>query len=336
MLTSICIKSFRGLQNVEIAPLKRVNLIMGQNNAGKTGVLEALALLLSDKAFSELPRLFRPCRRWKEYDDWQGQFDPNARRQPTVYEHQELLWEWLFPDKNLKSRVEVSGTDEHMKTVGALAQYGDENRPENVFSTNSQGNIMFYRTGVQMPKNQVSILSTHPTDPQQDAIDYNRVVLRRKRKQVENLLREVEPRLEAIESIQTGTAPLLYADIGLSEMIPITQMGQGFNRLLDIYSEIVAAESKVLLIDEIENGLHHSVLPTIWRGLFNAAEEVGVQIFATTHSWECVLAADQAAQEDETYELNLIRLDRVDGQVKATVIDQPALETAKELHWEMR
>jgi AAA15 family ATPase/GTPase len=119
-------------------------------------------------------------------------------------------------------------------------------------------------------------------------------------------------------------------------MIPVTQLGQGFGRLLNIYSKMVVAEAKVLLIDEIENGLHHSVLATIWRGLFHAAEEADAQVFATTHSWECVLAADAAAREEAAYNLNLIRLDRIDDNIKATVIDKEALESAKELHWEMR
>jgi AAA15 family ATPase/GTPase len=180
------------------------------------------------------------------------------------------------------------------------------------------------------------VFSTHPTNPRQDAIDFNRVILRRRKKQVESLLQKIEPRLQSIESLQTGSEPLLYADIGLSEMIPVTQLGQGFNRLLDIYSELVAAEAKVLLIDEIENGLHHSVLKTVWTGLFTAAAEMDVQIFATTHSWECVLAADEAAAKQTAYDLNLIRLDRVDDNVKATVIDRPAFETAKQLGWEMR
>jgi AAA15 family ATPase/GTPase len=92
----------------------------------------------------------------------------------------------------------------------------------------------------------------------------------------------------------------------------------------------------ILLIDEIENGLHHSVLSTIWQGLFHAAEEMDVQIFATTHSWECVLAADEAARKEPQYDLNLIRLDRVSDNIKATIIDKSALNTAKELHWEMR
>lgn len=106
--------------------------------------------------------------------------------------------------------------------------------------------------------------------------------------------------------------------------------------MLDIYSVIVVSEAKVLLIDEIENGLHHSLLPIIWKGLFLAAEEFGIQIFATTHSQECIAAADQVARERAVYDFALIRLDRVKEDINATVMDAKSLETAKELQWEMR
>ncbi len=55
-----------------------------------------------------------------------------------------------------------------------------------------------------------------------------------------------------------------------------------------------------------------------------------VQIFATTHSWEMVVAADEAARAQANYELNLIRLDRVNGEIKVTAMDRDVLETANE------
>jgi len=98
---------------------------------------------------------------------------------------------------------------------------------------------------------------------------------------------------------------------------------------------LVVDQFKILKF-EIENGLHHSVMPVIWKGLFLAAKEFDVQIFATTHSWECILAADEAARAGENYDLALIRLDRVKEDIQATVIDEKSLSTAKELQWEMR
>lgn len=316
MLTNVHLKNFRAFRDAEIGPLKRVNLIIGQNNTGKTGLLEALALLFTNppQNAANLPGLFRS----------------------VGGDQNENFWKWICYNKDTKNPVEIRAKFDDQPEFGIWLGTA---RPPDAHSQHvaNLGQLPLYtlgQRGTALPK--ASTFSTHPTNPRQDAIDYNRVVLRRKKKQVESLLEKIEPRLQAIETLQTGNEPLLYADVGLSEMIPVTQLGQGFSRLLDIYSEIVAAEAKVLLIDEIENGLHHSVLPTIWRGLFNAAEEVDVQIFATTHSWECVLAADAAAKEETKYDLNLIRLDRVDDNINATIIDQDALDTAKELHWEMR
>lgn len=316
MLTHVQLKNFRSFKDTGVGPLKRVNLIVGQNNTGKTGLLEALALVLGrppQAAALSLPSLLRT----------------------TGGDSTETFWKWLPYNKDPKNAIEIRLKSEGLADFGIWL--GASGNPQGSRNIGQLGNMWLFVFG---PENaapyKASVFSTHPGNPRQDAIDYNRVVLRRKKSQVEALLKKVEPRLQAIETLQTGSEPLLYADVGLSEMIPVTQLGQGFNRLLDIYSEIVAAEVKVVLIDEIENGLHHSVLPTIWRGLFNAVNEVGVQIFATTHSWECVLAADEAATEEPQYDLNLIRLDRVKDNITATIMEQDAIGAARELSWEMR
>jgi AAA15 family ATPase/GTPase len=317
MLTEVHLKNFRGFKDTKIGPLKRVNLIVGQNNTGKTGLLEALVLLFAHSQQSKavnLPRLFRTASG-----------DEN-----------ENFWLWLCHNRSTQNSIEIIGKLDGPDRFGTrLGNTSASDLPARAHGM--AGNWPLYSLG-RSPSlfSKVSVFSTHPTNPRQDAIDYNRVVLRRKKKQVEGLLKKVEPRLQTIETLQTGNEPLLYADVGLSEMIPVTQLGQGFNRLLDVYSEIVSADTNILLIDEIENGLHHSVLPTIWRGLFSAVEEVNIQIFATTHSWECVLAADEAAREESKYDFNLIRLDRVEDNVKATIIDKEDMGTAKELQWEMR
>jgi len=322
---------------LNIEPLKRVNLITGQNNTGKTGVLEALVMLLCEsdpahqnqKTRHSLPYLFRS----------------------SGGDSNENYWKWLFNNKDLGQIVHIKAalnsfsesafeiqllSPEKEKNSVRLDKTGQQMKAESV------GGISYYRLGDQRNADlRTAVFSTIPTDPTQDAAEYQRVILKRRKKQVEKLLREIEPRLESVEALRIGNPnqsppPLIYADLGLSEMIPVTQLGQGFNRLLDIYSEIVVEDAKVLLIDEIENGLHYSVMPVIWKGLFLAAKEFDVQIFATTHSWECILAADKAARENGNYDLALIRLDRVKEDIKATVMDEKSLCTAKELHWEMR
>lgn len=326
MLKSLHIKNFRCFRDLKIEPLKRINLITGQNNTGKTGILETLILVLDDQSQGyrvNLPNLFRTSG---------GDTNEN-------------YWKWLFQNKSAGKNITVEASLGDMKHFAILLrgpQAPVDFDPSQFSSAGHVGNVPYFLTiGMAHAGLKPAVFSTHPSNPAQDAIDYNRVILKRRKKQVEKLLREIEPRLEAVEALQTGrpgtaSTPLIYADLGLSEMIPVTQLGQGFNRLLDIYSEIVATDAKVLLIDEVENGLHHSVMPVIWKGIFSAAKEFDIQIFATTHSWECILAADEAARGGEDYDLALIRLDRVKDDVKATVIDEKSLSTAKELQWEMR
>jgi AAA15 family ATPase/GTPase len=328
MLKSLHIKNFRGFRDLKIESLKRVNLLTGQNNTGKTGVLEALAFFLNEPdpgQCHKLPDLFRS----------------------VGSDNSEILWEWLFFSKSSASNLQIHGTFDNQKDFTVLLHPRQQATIDFPVSSlipcgEFAGKDCFTVGGLRRADLKPAIFSTKPSDPIQDAIDYNRVVLKKRNKQVEDMLRQIEPRLETLQPLQFGqsgqtSTPLIYAGIsGLSEMIPVTQLGQGFNRLLDIYSELVVADARVLLIDEIENGLHYSVLPLVWKGLFLAAQEFDVQIFATTHSWECIQAADQTAREREPYELELIRLDRVKEDIKATIIDKDALATAKELGWEMR
>ena len=78
----------------------------------------------------------------------------------------------------------------------------------------------------------------------------------------------------------------------------------------------------MLLIDEIENGLHYSLLLEIWRYLFKFARQLNVQLFVTTHSWECIEAFQKATVEDKQDEGALIRLQNKKGDVTATVFDE--------------
>ena len=125
-------------------------------------------------------------------------------------------------------------------------------------------------------------------------------------------------------------------DLGLKEKIPAVHFGQGFIRLLSIYSELIASGKQVLLIDEVENGLHHSVLTEVWRGLLNAAEQENVQVFATTHSYECIRAAHEAFSETLNYDFALHRLEEVKGAVAVTTYDKETLETSLASNFEMR
>ena len=129
---------------------------------------------------------------------------------------------------------------------------------------------------------------------------------------------------------------MIYGDIGVGRRVPMSQMGEGMVRLLSLVLEITKASGGVVLIDEIENGLHHSVMTKIWRAVGEAARRSNTQIFATTHSWECIRAAHEAFLQNGTYDLRLHRLERINGDIKAVTYDQKTLDTSVEMNLEVR
>lgn len=327
MLASIQIQNFRCFRQLEVAPLKRVNLILGQNNAGKTALLEALAIMLAQpnpSACGDLPHQFRP-----------------GVRNGDLHES---FWNWLFYGKDTHTAIELRWTTVRGGKHGWLLtreppeKYGLQQGK--AVAAGSLGDIPAYALEQDGDGLTMVHRSTTPRGPNQEALDFNRVVVKRRKSDLVELLRPLEPRLETLEALQVdpaGTRPLIYADLGLQEMIPVIHLGEGFCRLLGIFSEILASGAQVLLVDEIENGIHHSVMGTVWHGLFNASRNAGLQIFATTHSQECIWAASAAAQESgSSSELGLVRLDRVGGEIKATVMDEKTLAEAKKLGWELR
>jgi AAA15 family ATPase/GTPase len=83
-----------------------------------------------------------------------------------------------------------------------------------------------------------------------------------------------------------------------NKRLSLASLGDGIQRLFEI--AVAAASSKgIILFDEFENGLHWSVQPLAWKLLLELSKDLGVQIFATTHSWDCVKAFQEVAGDDD-------------------------------------
>lgn len=130
---------------------------------------------------------------------------------------------------------------------------------------------------------------------------------------------------------------MLYADVRLPERIALPLLGEGFNRLVQIYGAIIGEGADIVLIDEIENGLHWSALPQIWTGIREAVNKEEVQIFATTHSLECISAAAAAFKGEPKNDLAVHRLERTDsGDIRCLTMNEDELERMLERDWEVR
>lgn len=153
-----------------------------------------------------------------------------------------------------------------------------------------------------------------------------------------DFLKVLEPQLKGLSSV-TGPQQIsvMYADVGMDRKIPLAFLGGGMSRLLSIILAIATTKNGIVLIDEVDAGIHYSHMTKVWEGIGKAAREFNCQIFATTHSYECLQAAyDGVAQAVMVPEFRYIRLERDAQDVVAKTYTHDLLGAALSRGWEVR
>lgn len=116
---------------------------------------------------------------------------------------------------------------------------------------------------------------------------------------------------------------------GLDMPVPLTSLGDGVLRSLQLALGIYPAANGFLLIDEFENGLHYSVQMRIWKLIFKLASELNIQVFVTTHSWDCIEAFSETSKESDSdailFRIGQSVLPDEKGKTLATVFDKDSL-----------
>ena len=122
---------------------------------------------------------------------------------------------------------------------------------------------------------------------------------------------------------------------GIDEPLPLKSMGDGMTRLFHIIVALVNARNGLLLIDEFENGLHWSVQPKVWDIVFQLSERLNVQVFATTHSRDCIKGFYDAWNNYPTLGA-FFRLDEKNESIKATEYTSESLSDSIDMDVEVR
>ncbi|MBM4038359.1 MAG: ATPase [Planctomycetes bacterium] len=363
MYRSFHVANFRCFRSLDVGDLQRINLVAGMNNVGKTALLEALFLHCG--AYNpELAMRVNVLR-------------GIVSTKIELPEGFERLWSSLFAGFDLGGQVELVGEDiEHgrrvlrLRVVRAPEQFteiGQLIEPELAQAPgahvsaarrlelaleydNGGGQVgkcsmvadlkgIHLRPAPPPPPFRAVFLAARGVIPTaEDAQRFSKMELVGKQDVVCGALRVIEPRLRRLAVVVSGDMPIIHGDVGLNRLVPLSVMGDGMGRLAGLVVAIGDAQDGVVLVDEIENGLHHSILPNVWRVVAEAARQFNVQVFATTHSYECIAAAHKAFAEDLPYqdEFRLHRLDRVKDETVAVTYDRETLAAAIEMGWEVR
>ncbi len=194
--------------------------------------------------------------------------------------------------------------------------------------------------GVEFPPFALADWTWIHAGPQLTALDirlFSRLKHQGKDGFVTELLNQVDEQISGVELLApTGHNAMVFIRLGDGGLLPLQMMGEGVQRCFEMAVTLAAVASPPLFIDEIENGLHHSILEPTWRWIANTSAKRGIQLFATTHSEECVMAACRAFSAQNDDGLRVIRLDRQKNETKAVIYDRNLVEAAERMGVEIR
>ncbi len=357
--TSLEINNFRCIKNLRIEELGRVNVITGINNVGKTSLLESLFLHMGSTNPS-LALMIDQLRGlaivggmagslWKTLF-WQFQdMAPIRIVSKNSQGLQRSLTLTLRPAST--TTLETIKTKEEVELHGRLGKdlvfaYKEGNkRPVEVVGTpivTKKGEFVQVQLNIQPslpppPFPGMFISSRHQGDIGENTQRFSDLRVARRDEPILRALKIIEPRLEKLEILSHQGISMLHGYLkDYEQPVPSPLLGDGVKRVMSLLLSIGSAQDGVVLVDEIENGIHHSVMQSIWETIAEAASLFNTQIFATTHSEECIYAAHEAFKAREQYDFKLHRLDRVNGVVKAVTYDQESLEGALSIPLEVR
>lgn len=370
MLPSLEIQNFRCLEKLVLPSLGRVNLLTGKNNTGKSSVLEAVSLYVSD------------ANMWWILDllEQRDELSYRERRKTLSLSEVQKIFTSLFHGRPIKIGTHIT-VGVHNNAENRISLRLVHYTEENVEQLSSQGESTFSKkrtilgtdtdnmfsgsviVGMErkignridlFPLQSVypnrfidrvagfnfQLITPRTIDKENNVTLWDTITLTDKEEHVLNALRIIEPSIERLAFIsedenQRHRKPMVKLR-NSSTIIPLQSMGDGINRILTIALALVNADNGYLLIDEFENGLHYSVQQKVWESIFALSNTLNVQVFATTHSNDCIQAFGKLLNEQYKGQGMVYRLDNIKGTITPIELTADDISIASQHDIEMR
>jgi len=329
---------------------RRVNVLVGRNGAGKTSILEAMAVaaapaapsgLLMANTWRDMPGA--SSRSWHSLLTLFSGMDPHGR----------MLFEYEADDEMASIEVDAifgaSGTDVLESGTGtgyeeALRGLRMQYRPDNgkeIESVLDLVEVGFQQAVKGKPQRRFPrsffIHARRATSLGETASALTTLYSNKSEGRFIDAVRKVDPRVQRLIPGTQGKQPTVLADLGGPALVPISVLGDGFCRVALMVTGMVSSDAaKLLIVDEIDSGLHRSVMRGLWESVLDLSRQYDFQVFCSTHNEE-MLRQTLPAFSGEPDALRVYRIDRsTDGKVSRQLYDYAMFHDAEAAGMDVR
>lgn len=308
MLESLHIQNYRLFKDLRIPKLGRINLITGKNNTGKTALLEAIRILASKGDPFVINHILFERGSWGVNKRWQDDY-------ASLFYSNNLRNDIILNKLSLKAQFD--GTSNKAILDGIFVYYEDilaDKITRKSFREEATYDIVSHISSWEKKLNFNDV--------------WNRIALTADERILIEILGIINPTINRV-SIINSEIKVRATENEIEKAFSLKHFGDGVKWIAEIGLALIDAKNNILLIDEIDSGFHYSVLEKLWRIIFEYAEKLNVQVFATTHSNDCIEAFTEVALQS-SISSEYFRLGRTadTNQIKATYYTLEQLETA--------
>lgn len=362
MFDSIKINNFKAFSELKIKNLKQFNLFVGRNESGKTSILEAIFLLINPNN----PKLPVKINFFRELTNINSKFFKVLFNKEKVNRNIVLEAKLVNPNEERKLSIsciekvgEVLPKEINKQNENIAFQFIKEGEAERISEilnikmlyehTSNDGIRRKYYPEIIRNNGNYSFLGDKNYKEKLNGVfvqdigilpnivpKLDEIIMKKKKKEIIKVLKRIEP---LIEDLELGKDNTVNCDIkGFKELVPINILGRGIIKILSIVATIICNEDGVVLIDEIDNGLHFRSQEILWSTIFKIADELNVQIIATTHSYDCLRMYSKQYNKfsPDKDNLRLFRIEKTDEYHEIIAYNHERLTSSTDFEMEVR
>uniref|UniRef100_B8HUR0 Endonuclease GajA/Old nuclease/RecF-like AAA domain-containing protein n=1 Tax=Cyanothece sp. (strain PCC 7425 / ATCC 29141) TaxID=395961 RepID=B8HUR0_CYAP4 len=356
MLKNLKIENFRCFKSFELKELGQLNLLVGKNNSGKTSILEAIQLIVSESYLEALREVILNRNEYILSEENSGVKELDIRH--LFYGHKIEVGKTLsIVSDYTNEKIAMSVIVDHNKTqrlenleelLLVVEHWGRKKISNSGLPLSTQNGLPIdyvrsSRRDFANPSSRTQFVKSSSLTVERMVELFDQVVLMPEERFVIEALNTIEPSIERIAPvgfhnyrINNFSSGFVIKIANSNQRIPIGSMGEGIWRMLGLALALVNARDGVLLVDDIDTGLHFTTMSDMWKLVWETAKRLNVQVFATTHSSDCWKSLDAiASQENPSDEgITIHRIEK--GKSRSVVFTEEQVVIAAERDIEVR